>query len=180
MPYTAVVGMIGLLTLFGIPPTSGFMSEWILFNGVLQTGIHDANSLRIALFGFGLLTTVLSSAYLLWMYKRIFFGRLPQELVNIRDSGRYITITMAALAGLTLIIGVYPDPLLTPITTYIQGMFHNSPSVVPLPSSGGSGIAVPLTKNIMLKSGYGFSSNAVPNSAAPMARINNGGAFTSH
>ena len=95
MPYTAVVGMIGLLTLFGIPPTSGFMSEWILFNGVLQTGIHDANSLRIALFGFGLLTTVLSSAYLLWMYKRIFFGRLPQQLVNIRDSGRYITITMA-------------------------------------------------------------------------------------
>jgi NADH-quinone oxidoreductase subunit M len=180
MPYTAVVGMIGLLTLFGIPPTSGFMSEWILFNGVLQTGIHDANSLRIALFGFGLLTTVLSSAYLLWMYKRIFFGRLPQELVNIRDSGRYITITMAALAGLTLIIGVYPDPFLTPITTYIQGMFHNSPAVLPLPSSGGSGIAVPLAKNIMFKSGNGFSSNAVPNSAAQMERINSGGAFASH
>jgi proton-translocating NADH-quinone oxidoreductase chain M len=180
MPYTAVLAMIGLLTLFGIPPTSGFMSEWILFNGVLQTGVHDANSLRIALFGFGMLTTVLSSAYLLWMYKRIFFGKIPQELVNIRDSGRYITITMAALAGLTLIIGVYPDPFLTPITTYIQGMFHNSPAVLPLPSSGGSGIAVPLAKNIMFKSDNRFSSNAVPNSAAPMARINSGGAFTSH
>ena len=180
MPYTAVLAMIGLLTLFGIPPTSGFMSEWILFNGVLQTGVHDANSLRIALFGFGMLTTVLSSAYLLWMYKRIFFGKIPQELVNIRDSGRYITITMAALAGLTLIIGVYPDPFLTPITTYIQGMFHNSPAVLPLPSSGGSGIAVPLAKNIMFKSGNGFSSNAVPNSAAQMERINSGGAFASH
>jgi hypothetical protein len=72
---------------------------------------------------------------------------------------------MAALAGLTLIIGVYPDPFLTPITTYIQGMFHNSPAVVALPSSGGSGIAVPLAKNIMFKSGYGFNSNSVPNSA---------------
>ncbi|HET7147690.1 MAG TPA: NADH-quinone oxidoreductase subunit M [Candidatus Nitrosopolaris sp.] len=178
MPYTAVLAMIGLLTLFGIPPTSGFMSEWILFNGVLQTGIHDASSLRIALFGFGLLTTVLSSAYLLWMYKRIFFGKLPQELVNVRDSGRYIIITMAALAGLTLIIGVYPDPFLTPITTYIQGMFH-SPAVVPLPSSGASGIAVPLAKNIMFKSGNGFSSKVVPSSAALMIKINSGGAFTS-
>src|SRR5207253_2172681 len=157
---------------------SGFMSEWILFNGVLQTGIHDANSLRIALFGFGLLTTVLSSAYLLWMYKRIFFGRLPQVLVNVRDSGRYITITMAALAGLTLIIGVYPDPLLTPITTYIQGMFHNSPAVVPLPSSAASGIAVPLAKNIVFKSGYGFNNNSVPNSAGAVERINTGGVST--
>jgi proton-translocating NADH-quinone oxidoreductase chain M len=180
MPYTAVLAMIGLLTLFGIPPTSGFMSEWILFNGVLQTGVHDANSLRIALFGFGMLTTVLSSAYLLWMYKRIFFGKIPQELINTRDSGRYITITMAALAGLTLIIGVYPDPFLTPITTYIQGMFHNSPAVIPLPSPGGSGIAAPLVKNIMFKSNNGFSSNAVPNSVAQMERINSGGAFASH
>src|ERR671924_362147 len=79
MPYTAVIAMIGALTIIGIPPTSGFMSEWILFNGVLQTGIHDMNSLRIALFGFGILTTVLSSAYILWMYKRIFFGKIPQE-----------------------------------------------------------------------------------------------------
>src|SRR5919206_574827 len=42
MPYTAVIAMIGALTIIGIPPTSGFMAEWILFNGVLQTGIHDA------------------------------------------------------------------------------------------------------------------------------------------
>lgn len=180
MPYTAVVAMIGLLTLFGIPPTSGFMSEWILFNGVLQTGIHDANSLRIALFGFGMLTTVLSSAYLLWMYKRIFFGKIPQELINVRDSGRYITITMAVLAGVTLIIGVYPDPLLTPITTYVQAIFHNSPAVLPLPSQGGSGLAVPLAKNIVFKSGYGFSSNAVPNPVAAMGRSNNGGGSASH
>ena len=29
MPYTAVIAMIGALTIMGIPPTSGFMSEWI-------------------------------------------------------------------------------------------------------------------------------------------------------
>jgi proton-translocating NADH-quinone oxidoreductase chain M len=136
MPYTAVITMIGALTIIGIPPTSGFMAEWILFNGVLQTGIHDGNSLRIALFGFGILTTVLSSAYILWMYKRIFFGKIPQELVHVRDSNRYVTVTMAALAALTLVIGVYPNPFLNPITGYIQGIFANTPNVLPLPTAG--------------------------------------------
>src|SRR5262245_503832 len=37
MSYTAVLAMIGGLTIIGIPPTSGFMSEWITFNGALQS-----------------------------------------------------------------------------------------------------------------------------------------------
>ena len=57
MPYTAVIAMIGGLTIIGVPPTSGFMSEWILFSGVLQTGVTDASSLRVAIFGAGILTT---------------------------------------------------------------------------------------------------------------------------
>src|SRR6187200_390185 len=136
MPYTAVIAMIGGLTIIGIPPTSGFMAEWILFNGVLQTGIHDANSFRVVLFGFGILTTVLSSAYILWMYKRIFFGKLPEYLQQVKESNRYVTVTMASLAALTLIIGVYPNPLLNPITGYIQQIFTNTPAVLPLPTTG--------------------------------------------
>jgi proton-translocating NADH-quinone oxidoreductase chain M len=151
MPYTAVIAMIGALTIIGIPPTSGFMAEWILFNGVLQTGVHDGNSLRVAIFGFGILTTVLSSAYILWMYGRIFFGKIPEELVHIKDSSRYITVTMAALAALTLIIGVYPNPILNPITGYIQQIFANTPSVLPLPTAGhgGDNGGMQVNKNIV-------------------------------
>jgi len=141
MPYTAVIAMIGGLTIIGIPPTSGFMAEWILFNGVLQTGIHDANSFRVVLFGFGILTTVLSSAYILWMYKRIFFGKIPEELVHVKDSNRYVTVTMATLAAITLIIGVYPNPLLNPIAGYIQGIFAHTPAVVKLPTTMGQNVS---------------------------------------
>ena len=137
MPYTAVIAMIGGLTIIGIPPTSGFMSEWILFSGVLQTGVQNSDSLRVVLFGFGILTTVLSSAYILWMYKRIFFGKIPEELVNVKDSNRYIIVTMAVLAGLTLILGVYPDPILNPMTEYIQGIFPPTSGVLPPPPMQG-------------------------------------------
>jgi proton-translocating NADH-quinone oxidoreductase chain M len=140
MPYTAVITMIGALTIIGIPPTSGFMAEWILFNGVLQTGVNHWDSLRVTVFGVGILATVLSSAYILWMYKRVFFGKISEEHVHVRDSSRYITVTMAVLAAITLIIGVYPDPLLNPITGYIQGIFSDTPEVLPIPRTGNEGI----------------------------------------
>jgi NADH-quinone oxidoreductase subunit M len=134
MPYTAVITMIGALTIMGVPPTSGFMSEWILFNGILQTGIAHDDPLRVAAFGLGILATVLSSAYILWMYKRIFFGKTPEQFVNVRDPNRYIIVTMAVLAAMTLILGVYPQPLLNPLTEYIQGMFQGDKTVLPLPT----------------------------------------------
>ena len=133
MPYTAVIAMIGALTIIGIPPTSGFMSEWILFAGALQTAVYESDPLRVILFGFGILTTVLTSAYILWMYKRVFFGKIPERLVNVTDPSKYITVTMGVLAGLSFIIGVYPDPILNPITLYVESIFPPNSGVLELP-----------------------------------------------
>jgi proton-translocating NADH-quinone oxidoreductase chain M len=130
MPYTAVIAMIGALTIMGIPPTSGFMGEWILFNGVLQSGLENSDTLRIVTFGLGILATVLSAAYILWMYKRVFFGKIPEQYAKIKDSNRYITVTMAALAAITLFLGVYPNPMLNPITDYVQEMFSGDNTVL--------------------------------------------------
>ena len=130
MPYTAVIAMIGALTIMGIPPTSGFMAEWILFSGVLQSGVANSDTLRIVAFGLGILATVLTAAYILWMYKRIFFGKIPEQYTNIKDPNRYVIVTMAALAAITLILGVYPNPLLNPVGDYIQDMFANDSTVL--------------------------------------------------
>jgi proton-translocating NADH-quinone oxidoreductase chain M len=130
MPYTAVIAMIGALTIMGIPPTSGFMAEWILFNGVLQSGVANSDTLRIVAFGLGILATVLTAAYILWMYKRIFFGKIPEQFTKIKDPNRYVIVTMAALAAITLILGVYPNPLLNPVADYIQDMFSNDSTVL--------------------------------------------------
>jgi NADH-quinone oxidoreductase subunit M len=134
MPYTAVLAMIGGLTIIGIPPTSGFMAEWITFSGALQSGVENAETLRVVVFALGLVATLLTAGYILWMYKRIFFGKIPEKLIHVRDSNRYITATMAFLAAMTLIVGVYPDVFLVPITGYITNMFSSTPEVLPLPT----------------------------------------------
>jgi proton-translocating NADH-quinone oxidoreductase chain M len=149
MPYTAVLAMIGALTIIGIPPTSGFMAEWILFNGVLQTAAAEMDPLRTTMFALGILATVLSSAYILWMFKRIFFGKIPEHLAHVKDSNRYITAAMAVFAAMTLIIGVYPDLFLNPIMDYYNNaMFQGQEGVLPTPSQEestgtGSGIVAP-------------------------------------
>jgi proton-translocating NADH-quinone oxidoreductase chain M len=156
MPYTAVIAMIGALTIIGIPPTSGFMAEWILFNGVLQSATAQMDPLRTTMFALGILTTVLSSAYILWMYKRIFFGKIPEQLAHVKDPNWYITATMGVLAALTLIVGVYPDLFLNPITHYYNDvMFQGQEGVLPVPSQDtGTELGV-ASQNIAQNSGGG-------------------------
>jgi proton-translocating NADH-quinone oxidoreductase chain M len=168
MPYTAVIAMIGALTIIGIPPTSGFMAEWILFNGVLQTAAAEMDPLRTTMFALGILATVLSSAYILWMYKRIFFGKIPEQLAHVRDSNRYITATMAVFAAMTLIIGVYPDLFLNPITDYYTNiMFQGQEGVLPVPSqeTGTEPGGVP-SENVGQNSGGGGGGEETAGAAA--------------
>ncbi|MEO9362423.1 MAG: NADH-quinone oxidoreductase subunit M [Nitrososphaera sp.] len=133
MPYTAVIAFIGALTIMGVPPTSGFMAEWTMFNGALQTAAHNGDWFRAAMFGFGIMATILTSAYILWMLKRVFFGKIPEEMAHVKEASPYITVTMLVFAALSLTIGIMPDLFLNPITGYVQGMFAGHENVLPLP-----------------------------------------------
>ncbi len=132
MPYTAVIAMIGALTIMGVPITSGFMSEWVLFNGALQNAVHDSSSLKIVSFALAIIVTILTSGYILWMYKRIFYGVVPDSLKNVRDPGRYILVTMGVLAALTLITGLYPDIFYKPIIAYVEKLYPGSDQITPI------------------------------------------------
>ncbi len=128
MPYTAVFAMIGGLTIIGVPITSGFMSEWVLFNGALQNAVVDWSSLKAVSFALAISATILTSAYILWMYKRIFYGVVPETLKNVRDSSKYVLVTMGILASLTLILGLYPDLLYKPIIGYVENLYDETPN----------------------------------------------------
>ena len=133
MPYTATIAMIAILTMIGVPPTSGFMAEWILFTGALQTGTENMDSFRVILFSLAILTTILTSSYLLVMYKKIFFGRISPRFEKLRDVNRYAILPMAFLAGVSLFLGVYPDPIINPIIAYSESIFSDFPEIASLP-----------------------------------------------
>ncbi|HEX6028609.1 MAG TPA: NADH-quinone oxidoreductase subunit M [Nitrososphaeraceae archaeon] len=134
MPYTATFAMIAVLTMIGVPPTTGFMAEWILFTGALQTGTENMDSFRVVLFSLAILTTILTSSYLLVMYKKIFFGKISPRFEKLRDVNRYAILPMGFMASLTLFLGVYPDPIINPIIAYSEAIFSDSPEIASLPT----------------------------------------------
>ena len=133
MPYTATIAMIAILSMIGIPPTSGFMAEWILFNGALQSGIENMDSFRVVLFSIALFSTILTASYLLNMYRKIFFGKLLSHYDKIRDVNRYAIVPMVLVAALTLFLGVYPDPMINPVIGYTSAIFSNTQDISSLP-----------------------------------------------
>jgi formate hydrogenlyase subunit 3/multisubunit Na+/H+ antiporter MnhD subunit len=58
MPYTATFAMIAVLTMIGVPPTTGFMAEWILFTGPYKR--EQKIWIHLELFCFPLLFLLLS------------------------------------------------------------------------------------------------------------------------
>jgi len=122
MPITAVCAVIGALTIMGIPPTSGFMGEWVLFYGALETAIEEGSTLRAVGFGLGLVATALTMSYLLWMLKRVFFGKTPEHLANVKEGSWYMTAPMMVLAGFSIVVGIYPDIFYKTIIPYMNGV----------------------------------------------------------
>jgi NADH:ubiquinone oxidoreductase subunit 4 (subunit M) len=125
--------MIGVLTLIGVPPTSGFMAEWILFNGALQTGIETMDSFRIVLFSLAIFSTILTSSYLLNMYRKIFFGPILSRYEKLVDVNRYAIIPMVFIGALSLFLGVYPDPMINPVIGYAENIFSGIPTIYSFP-----------------------------------------------
>ena len=122
MPITATCAVIGALTIMGVPPTSGFMGEWVLFYGALETAIEEGSTLRAVTFGLGLVATALTMSYMLWMLKRVFFGKTPEHLEKVKEGSWYMTAPMMVLAGFSIVVGIYPDIFFKTIIPYMNGV----------------------------------------------------------
>lgn len=108
LPITATAALLGFLTIMGIPPTNGFQSEWMIFYGSFAGAIEREDLAKLIVSGIALLATPLTAGYSLWAMKRVFFGRLPEGLQDVKEAPLTITIPLLFLAFVGLLIGIYP------------------------------------------------------------------------
>jgi NADH-quinone oxidoreductase subunit N len=102
-PTVAVVMLILLLSLAGIPPTAGFIGKYYLFAGLVET---NHNLLAVI--------AVLNAAISVYFYLRIvvaMFMRDATEKTGLSLSPGLVT-TMAIALIFTMWIGLYPDPFI--------------------------------------------------------------------
>ena len=107
-PASALVLLIFLLSLAGIPPLAGFLAKYYILLGLLQTG-------HIKLAIFGALYIVPALYYYLrivvhaWLYEP---GNAPSPILTIGQK-----VAFAAMCFVTVAAGVYPEPFVR-LATY--------------------------------------------------------------
>ena len=75
------------------------------------------------------LGVILGAAYMLWLYKRVVFGKLVNEdLKKMFDLNRSEYLILSCLAVPILFFGFYPDPLINTIEVSVTDLInmHNT------------------------------------------------------
>jgi NADH-quinone oxidoreductase subunit M len=118
LPKYSLVFAIFMLGALGLPGTSGFVGEILILLGVFQK-----NFLVAILASIGI---ILGAAYMLWLYKRVIFGKLDKkELITLKDLNLSESLVLFTLAGLTLFFGFYPNLILDTIHVSVNELIKN-------------------------------------------------------
>ena len=117
IPKYSILFMLFTLAALGLPGTFGFVGEFLILMGAFKDNFLVA---VIASFG-----VILGAAYMLWLYKRVVFGKLVNEdLKQMVDLNRSEYLILTSLAIPTLFFGFYPEPLFNTIEVSVSDLIN--------------------------------------------------------
>jgi NADH-quinone oxidoreductase subunit M len=115
IPKYSILFMLFTLAALGLPGTSGFIGEFLILMGVFKDNFLVA---VVASLG-----VILGAAYMLWLYKRVVFGKLVNtNLTKMVDLNRSEYFILICLAVPTLFFGFYPDPLINTVEVSVSDL----------------------------------------------------------
>ena len=118
LPKYAFLFMIFVLGGLGLPGTSGFIGEFLILIGVFKV-----NHIVAILATTGV---VLAAAYMLWLYRRVVFGKIiNSNLKKMIDLNLLEIYMLFPLAFLTVLFGFYPEPLFNTVEVSISNLIDN-------------------------------------------------------
>ena len=104
MPIFAGFFMVFTLAAVGLPGTNGFIGEWLILLGAFRS-----QPVYAVIAATGL---ILGAWYMLWLYQRIFFNEVGEQVKSLSPLNTREIVTLAPLVLLIFWIGIYPDALL--------------------------------------------------------------------
>lgn len=123
MPRYAFVFMIFMLGSVGLPGTGGFVGEFLILVGAFQD-----NTWVAALASTGV---ILGAAYMLYLYRRVIFGKLDKEhLKQILDLEPREIAIFTPLVILVFWMGIWPDPFLSVFDASVSNLLQNYQSAL--------------------------------------------------
>ncbi|MTB30935.1 MAG: NADH-quinone oxidoreductase subunit N, partial [Actinobacteria bacterium] len=110
-PLTASVFALFLLAFAGIPLTSGFIGKFSIFSAAYESG---NTSLLIA----GVLSSAIAAFFYIRVIVLMFFKDSVEDGTSVVIPSALTTTTIAITSAVTLILGIYPAPLINFIATF--------------------------------------------------------------
>jgi NADH-quinone oxidoreductase subunit M len=118
MPLYALVFMVFTMANVGLPGTSGFIGEFMTLIGTFKVSLPTTF--------FATTGVILSACYALWLYRKVVFGALVKpSLASIKDLTFRECLTLVPLVALTLLLGIYPKPVLDMSAASVQQLVTN-------------------------------------------------------
>jgi NADH-quinone oxidoreductase subunit M len=124
MPVTASAALIGFLTILGVPPTSGFISEFLIFFGLINSAMNPVTLLKVVVAIGAVVSTALTAGYTLWTMKRVFFGPVPAEMAEVHEAPLTMTVPLIILAATAILVGIFPDSVIGGLLAQISNMIR--------------------------------------------------------
>jgi NADH-quinone oxidoreductase subunit M len=108
VPVMVVVFSIAGLASLGLPTTSGFAAEFLIFLGSFNsTAVPNVQVYTlIAIVG-----VVLTAGYILWMLQQAFYGPAKEEYNGVKDADGLEKFYMFVLVAVIMLVGIYPAVL---------------------------------------------------------------------
>jgi formate hydrogenlyase subunit 3/multisubunit Na+/H+ antiporter MnhD subunit len=132
MPVTWLGFLIGATAIIGLPPLNGFVSEWLVFQGLFRAG-HEAQALRLAVFAAPALALVggLALACFAKIAGIVFLGVPRSDAARTASEvERGLRWPVHALAFCCLVIGVLPGLFMRPVMLAGAGVANAPPDWV--------------------------------------------------
>ena len=107
-PGLATAFSIALFASIGLPTLCNFIGEFLVLQGAAIAKFSWA--------GWAAIGVILSAAYMLWMYQRVFFGRLPDPPEPFADLTRRDWIPLYPLIALMVWLGCYTQSFMPTIS----------------------------------------------------------------
>ena len=118
LPKYSLVFAVFMLGALGLPGTSGFVGEILILIGAFQKSFLVAVLASIGI--------ILGAAYMLWLYKRVVFGKLEKDdLKKLKDLNFSEGTVLFSLMALVLFFGFYPNLILDTVHVSVEELIKN-------------------------------------------------------
>jgi len=120
LPSSIIATIVGFLTIGGVPPSVGFKSKFILLTGAFERAfLHSPLELMVAILA-ATVATVITLAYEFRTVWRVFYGKLPRQLQEIREVPLSMIVALLALSALSILFGIWPMIITKPLDVFFE------------------------------------------------------------